>query len=366
MPDLVVQKLTVEFAAGDYVVRPLDGLSFEVPDGSLSILLGPSGSGKTTLLSCLAGILTPTSGSIRLGGREVAGLTGGESTAYRRSTVGVVFQAFNLVPSLTATENVAAPLLAAGRPRGKARARAVELLESVGLGERLDHRPGSLSGGQQQRVAIARARVHDAPLVLADEPTAHLDYVQVEEIIKLIRGMAAPGRSVVVSTHDERMLPLADQVIELVPRFAPTTGGHRRLELRPGDSLFEEGDRGDLVYLVNAGEIAIARAQPGGGEEILATMGAGDYFGEMAPLFNLPRSASARAKTAATVTGYPIGDFRELLGVEHLRDLVQGRRSRRRVDPARMPSAKAAKRAPAKKSTAKKSPAKKTARRSSR
>ena len=134
--DLVVTDLTVEYTAGDYVVRPLDKFNLHAPDGSLVILLGPSGCGKTTLLSALAGILTPTSGTITHAGRPLTGLTGKALTAYRRHGVGVVFQAFNLVPSLDATENVMAPMTAAGVPSKDARARATELLEQVGLSER--------------------------------------------------------------------------------------------------------------------------------------------------------------------------------------------------------------------------------------
>ena len=330
MSDLEVKDLTVEFASGDYVVKPLDGLSFDVPTGSLAILLGPSGSGKTTLLSALAGILSPTSGSIRFGDIDVTRLGATELTAYRRNTVGVIFQAFNLVPSLTAVENVMAPLVAAGVGRGEARKRAEELLANVDMSHRLKHRPGDLSGGQQQRVAIARALVHDPPLILADEPTAHLDYVQVEDIVRLVRDLASPGRVVAVATHDDRMLPLADQVIELAPHLgSKAAGGPVTTALQAGGIVFEEGNRGDLVYLVNAGEIDIVRRRPDGREDHLATIGAGDYFGEMAPLFNLPRSATARARDEATVTGYSVTEFREVLGVEHLKDLVRGKPGRR-------------------------------------
>ena len=134
--------------------------------------------------------------------------------------MGIVFQAFNLIASLTALENVEVPLLAGGKGRTESRKRAIELLERVGLGDRLRHRPGALSGGQQQRVAIARALAWDPPIVLADEPTAHLDYVQVEEVLMLLRELAQPGRVVVVATHDERLLPLGDTVIDLAPKSA--------------------------------------------------------------------------------------------------------------------------------------------------
>ena len=194
--DLVVKDLTVEFTKGDYTVRPLDNLSFTVQAGSLALLLGPSGCGKTTLLSCLGGILKPTAGTIVHGDSEVTTLTGQALTQYRQRGVGVVFQAFNLVPSLTALENVTVPMRSAGISSHDARQRAVELLHDVGLGDRMSHRPNKLSGGQQQRVAIARALALDPMLILADEPTAHLDYIQVEGILRLIRGLTDAGRAV--------------------------------------------------------------------------------------------------------------------------------------------------------------------------
>jgi putative ABC transport system ATP-binding protein len=324
MPSLSVKEITVAYTSGGYTVRPLDGLSFDVADGNLALLLGPSGSGKTTLLSVLAGILTPTSGVVHLGDEIVSGLSGAALTAHRRHTVGVVFQAFNLIPSMTALENVAAPLLAAGVRRREADRRASELLDRVGLSHRVHHRPGDLSGGQQQRVAIARALVHDPPLLLADEPTAHLDHVQVEEVLRLIRELAAPGRVVLVSTHDDRMLRLADQVVELSAASVPMPTTTERLSLMPGEVVFEEGTRGQLVYVIERGQVDIVRlAEDGGGTEHVVTLGTGEYFGEMGPMFGLPRSATARARTAAAVTGYPLEQFKELLGVQALGDLVR-------------------------------------------
>src|SRR4051794_33258665 len=218
MTDLVVSDLVIEYSSGGYAVRPIDGLSLEVKGGELVLLLGASGCGKTTLLSIIAAILSPTAGSVKVGETEVVGLKGAALTDYRRNTVGVVFQAFNLVPSLNALENVMVPLRAAGVSRKDAKARATELLERVDLSNRMTHRPGGMSGGQQQRVAIARALAHDPPVVLADEPTAHLDYIQVEGVLTLLRDLANDGRLVVVATHDERMIPLADRVVNLTPR----------------------------------------------------------------------------------------------------------------------------------------------------
>ena len=253
MPDLNIHDLVVEYSSGGYAVRPIDGLDLDVPAGSLVILLGPSGCGKTTLLSCLGGILSPTSGEITFGDRVVTGLDGKAMADYRRNTVGIVFQAFNLVASLTALENVMVPLRAAGISRAKSKQRAEELLTQVGLQDRMTHRPGDLSGGQQQRVAVARAIALDPPLVLADEPTAHLDFIQVESVLRLIRELASGERIVVVATHDHRMLPLADRVVELVPQFASTDRAPETVLLTPGSVLFEQGTMGDLIYVVVRG-----------------------------------------------------------------------------------------------------------------
>jgi len=315
MTTLTIDDLTIEYTQGDYVVRPIHELNVEVADGELVILLGPSGSGKTTLLSCLAGILTPTAGRIWLGDTDVTNLHGPALTRYRRETVGIVFQAFNLIPSLNARENVMAPLRLGGVGRGKARRRADELLTRVGLGDRMRHRPRALSGGQQQRVAIARALVREPSLLLADEPTAYLDYVQVEEVLRIVRELAAPGRVVVVATHDERLIPLADRTVELVPAAVPTNQASRRRELGAGEVLFEHGSRSDLVYIVDQGEIALVRERPDHSEELIRTVGPGGYFGELGPMLRLPRSATARAVTRALVTGYNPHDFKRVAGM---------------------------------------------------
>jgi len=312
MTGVEIRDLTIEYSSGGYAVRPIDHLDLTFDDGQLVLLLGASGSGKTTLLSALASILRPTSGSIRIGTTEVTELRGQELAEYRRHTVGIVFQAFNLIPSLTARDNVVASLRSAGVKTRAARARAEELLEQVDLGDRMRHRPGDLSGGQQQRVAIARALALDPPLVVADEPTAHLDYIQVDGVLRLLRDLAQPGRVVVVSTHDERLLPLADQVVELTPRAVAGSRPPEQRTLAAGEVLFHQGDHGDLVYVVDEGCIDIVRECTDGREELLARIDQPGYFGELAPMFGLRRSATARAgATSATVTGYTLRDFRE-------------------------------------------------------
>jgi putative ABC transport system ATP-binding protein len=323
MADLRIKDLVVEYSSGQESVRPINELSLDVPAGSLAILLGPSGCGKTTLLSCLGGILRPTAGRIEFGDIDVTALDAIALSAYRRNTVGIVFQAFNLVPSLTALENVMVPLRAAKVPRKQALERAGELLARVGLSNRMAHRPGDLSGGQQQRVAVARAIALDPPLLIADEPTAHLDYIQVEEVLTLVRELAAGERVVVVATHDTRMLPLADNVVELVPHLDDDEHEPETMTLAAGETLFEQGTMGDSIYVVTEGEIEMVRELATGGETVLKVAGPGDYFGEMGPLFALPRSATARARTDATVIGYTVQGFRELLGTLGSRDLIE-------------------------------------------
>jgi len=323
MADLRIKDLVVEYASGQESVRPINELSLNVPAGSLAILLGPSGCGKTTLLSCLGGILKPTAGRIEFGDIDVTELDASALSAYRRNTVGIVFQAFNLVPSLTALENVMVPLRAAKVPTKRARERAEELLARVGLSHRMSYRPGDLSGGQQQRVAVARAIALDPPLLIADEPTAHLDYIQVEEVLTLIRELASGERVVVVATHDTRMLPLADNVVELVPHLDADEHEPETVILAAGETLFEQGTMGDSIYVVTEGEIEMFRELATGGEGMLKVAGPGDYFGEMGPLFALPRITTARARTDAVVIGYTVQGFRELLGTLGSRDLIE-------------------------------------------
>jgi putative ABC transport system ATP-binding protein len=325
MGDLSIQDLVVEYSSGGYAVRPINGLSLDVPAGSLVILLGPSGCGKTTLLSCLGGILRPKSGAIKFGGVDVTTLHGRELARYRRDNVGIVFQAFNLVPSLTACENVMVPLRAAGKSRAESRQRAEELLAQVNLAERMKHRPGDLSGGQQQRVAVARAIALGPPLILADEPTAHLDFIQVEEVLRLIRSLASGERVVVVATHDSRILPMADHVIEMVPTMTSANRPPETVHLKAGEVLFEQSTMGELIYVVSDGEFDIVRELADGGEELVKVASEGDYFGEIGVLFNLPRSATVRARTDATAVGYTAHAFRERLGVKGLSDLIERR-----------------------------------------
>jgi putative ABC transport system ATP-binding protein len=201
-------------------------------------------------------------------------------------------------------------LRTAGRRGTVARQRAEDLLEQVDLSDQLHQRPGQLSGGQQQRVAIARALALDPPLLLADEPTAHLDYLAVEGVLTILRRLAEAERTVLIATHDERLLPLADRIINLAPARAPAAGPPERVALADGAVLFHQGDAGSLVYVVESGAVGLTRERSDGTEESLRTIQPGAYFGELAPMFGLPRSATARALGATVVTGLGLVDFR--------------------------------------------------------
>ena len=209
--------LTREYRVGPAVVQALAGLDLDVRRGELLAVLGVSGSGKSTLLHLLGGLDTPTAGSVLVNGRDLATFTSYERTVYRRTVVGLVFQSYYLVPSLTAEENVALALTFQGVFGDERRCRADEAIRRVGLERRAGHRPSQLSGGEQQRVALARAIVHTPPLLLADEPTGNLDRATAQEVISLIQQIHRDlGTTVVLVTHDQEMASrVADRVVHL-------------------------------------------------------------------------------------------------------------------------------------------------------
>jgi putative ABC transport system ATP-binding protein len=208
------ESLTKVYGSGDSRVVALDDVDAGFPAGRFTAIMGPSGSGKSTLLHCAAGLDVPTTGRVWLGDVELSGLPDDALTALRRDRVGFVFQAFNLIPTLTAWENITLPLDLAGRRPDPALART--LVEAVGLGDRLDHRPAQLSGGQQQRVACARALITRPDVVFADEPTGALDSRASAGLLALLRrGVDELGRTVVMVTHDPAAAAFADRVLFL-------------------------------------------------------------------------------------------------------------------------------------------------------
>jgi putative ABC transport system ATP-binding protein len=211
-----VRGVTKEFGSGDSMTRALRGVDLDVPYGELLMLVGPSGCGKTTLVSIIAGTLEPSAGACMVLGRNLVTMTNGRKVRFRRENVGFIFQSYNLLPSLTAVENAAVPLLIAGWRRSDAVAAAADVLDRLGLGDRLTNLPSELSGGQQQRVAIARALVHEPRLLVCDEPTSALDAENGRITMELIQDIAVqPDRAVIVVTHDSRAYSFADRIASM-------------------------------------------------------------------------------------------------------------------------------------------------------
>jgi putative ABC transport system ATP-binding protein len=215
-PVLVARDLAKVYGEGETAVRALDGVSIGIARGEMVAIMGPSGSGKSTLLHLLGALETPTSGEIELGGARYDGLGDRGLTAVRRDRIGFVFQFFNLLPALTAEENVLLPGLIAGERGDGPAARARELLDRVGLAHRTTHLPGELSGGEQQRVSIARALLRDPELVLADEPTGNLDSRSSAGVLELLKELSeSEGQTLVMVTHDPGVAAIASRIVFL-------------------------------------------------------------------------------------------------------------------------------------------------------
>jgi putative ABC transport system ATP-binding protein len=204
-----------EYSVGGQQVRALDEVSLTVDRGEFTAIIGPSGSGKSTLLNMLGALDTPDSGTIRFEGQEISAMTESERSAFRRHKVGFIFQFFNLIPTLSAWENVALPKLLDGTPLRRVKPRAMELLDRFGLSERALHRPEELSGGQMQRVAIARALVMDPPLILADEPTGNLDSASGAVVLEALGTLAESSTAVLMVTHDTTAIGGCGKVIRM-------------------------------------------------------------------------------------------------------------------------------------------------------
>jgi putative ABC transport system ATP-binding protein len=214
-PVIELVGVTKVYDTGSFTVAALRGVSMAIDDGEYVAVMGPSGSGKSTLMHILGCLDVPSDGSYLLAGESVGGMNESQLASVRNRRIGFVFQQFNLLASLSAWHNVELPLIYAGVDRAERRERAIEALERVGLGDRIQHRPGELSGGQQQRVAIARALVGDPALILADEPTGALDSASARDVMALLDELHAAGRTVVLITHDSEVADMAERTVRL-------------------------------------------------------------------------------------------------------------------------------------------------------
>jgi putative ABC transport system ATP-binding protein len=243
---VLCQDVRKHFGEGNTRIDALRGVDFRARTGELSFLVGPSGCGKTTLISIIAGLLERSGGELSVLGRRVDELSPQERVLFRRKNLGFVFQQYNLLPALTAAENVAVPLLVAGVARRRAIEKATEVLAQLGLESRAGALPSTLSGGQQQRVAIARALVHEPRLIVCDEPTAALDHANGEAVMELLAANAVrPDRAVIVVTHDSRVFHFAHSIAHMDDgRIVDTT--------RPGDPSGREEHRASTATLEEA------------------------------------------------------------------------------------------------------------------
>jgi putative ABC transport system ATP-binding protein len=225
IPVIRVSGVTRELPLGKHTVHALRGVDLEIYRGEMVSIIGPSGSGKSTLLGLIGGLDSPTQGTIEIDGVNIARMNEDQLTEIRNEKIGFIFQFFNLIPTLTALENVALPIQFAQKPNFKPEKRAKELLKMLGLGDRLNHRPSELSGGQQQRVAIARALANNPPLVLADEPTGNLDTESGEIVLDTLQKIRQEsGTTIVIVTHDLSLAEFADRKIALVDGLIASDG----------------------------------------------------------------------------------------------------------------------------------------------
>ncbi|SFU50266.1 putative ABC transport system ATP-binding protein [Nitrosomonas eutropha] len=225
------RKIVKIYDSGGQRVTALGGIDLDIATGELMMLVGPSGCGKTTLISVIAGILDQDEGSCEVFGKDLAAMSNREKLKFRASHIGFVFQAFNLLPSLTVAENVSVPLLINGIRRAEAERKANSILEQVGLGDRTTFLPSQLSGGQQQRVAIARALIHDPGLIVCDEPTSALDHETGHTVMQLLKNtVLQSNRALVIVTHDSRIFSFADRTAEMddgrIVKITDTSAAH--------------------------------------------------------------------------------------------------------------------------------------------
>jgi putative ABC transport system ATP-binding protein len=341
MPVIRATNLDFHYGSGDSRNQVLYDISIEIPPGQLVVMTGPSGSGKTTLLTLIGGLRSMQEGRLEILGQDVSRLGSAELVRVRRE-IGFIFQLHNLFDSLSAIENVRMALQLGPLSPSDRIARAKEILEQLGLGQRIDHKPRALSGGQRQRVAIARALANQPQLVLADEPTAALDMHATRNVVNRLKDMTVDnGSAVLMVTHDHRIIELADRLVHMVDgrivsdvalsdalriceflkgvdTFKSLTPAEltsiaekvTRRHYEPGEIVIREGDEGDELFLISEGEVEVERE----GHEV-ARLGPAEFFGELALISGEPRNATVVA--TAPLDAYVLGKDEFRSAVEH-------------------------------------------------
>jgi ABC-type lipoprotein export system ATPase subunit len=303
---------TFESAAGSFTA--LKGVSLTVDRGEFVAVIGKSGSGKSTLINMVTGIDRPTSGEVIVGGTPVHKLSEGQMSVWRGKNLGIIFQFFQLLPSLTVVENIMLPMDFCNMYRpSERRARAMHLLEQVEMTENAHKLPSAISGGQQQRAAIARALANDPPILIADEPTGNLDSKTAEAVFQLFEQLVADGKTIVMVTHDNDLARLASRSVivsdgEIVNQYLAhalpqlsldqlitVTRQLDRLSFAPGQPIIHKGSSADYFYIITRGKVEVILDQPGGGELIAEVLSQGQYFGELGLLNGDARRATVRA-----------------------------------------------------------------------
>ena len=303
---------TYQSAAGSFTA--LKNVSMTVDGGEFVAVIGKSGSGKSTLINMVTGIDRPTSGEVLVGGTPVHTLSEGQMSVWRGKNLGIIFQFFQLLPSLTVVENVMLPMDFCNMYKpSERRGRAMMLLEQVEMTENANKLPSAISGGQQQRVAIARAMANDPSILIADEPTGNLDSKTATAVFKLFEDFVARGKTIVMVTHDNDLARRASRSVivsdgEIVNEYLAhalpklsldqlitVTRQLDRLTYEPGQPIVRKGGNPDYFYIVTKGRVEVVIDQPGGGELIAEVLGEGQYFGELALLGDTERRATVRA-----------------------------------------------------------------------
>ncbi|GAB4440839.1 MAG: hypothetical protein OHK0015_37400 [Chloroflexi bacterium OHK40] len=324
---------TYQSSAGSFTA--LKGVSLQVDRGEFVAVIGKSGSGKSTLINMVTGIDRPSSGEVLVAGTAVHKLGEGQMSVWRGRTLGIIFQFFQLLPSLTVVENVMLPMDFCNMYRpSERRERAMALLEAVEMAENANKLPSAISGGQQQRVAIARALANDPPILIADEPTGNLDSRTAEAVFQLFERLVGQGKTIVMVTHDNdlarratRSVIVADGEIvnqylaRALPRLSldqliNVTRQLDRLSFQPGEPIVRRGAHADYFYIITKGKVEVLVDHPGGGELIAEVLGEGQYFGELGLLGDGTRRATVRAahdNGLVEVVALDKGEFHALL-----------------------------------------------------